>query len=495
MSRRVLQLLSAVAAALVAGAAAHGAHAYSSGDVAARLDEQIKPNFGILLHPPLYHHHFHYGIWYGRRYGWGRGYYESYGRAYGAPYGPSPYSAGAASITVDCADTAYSRTPISDAAAYVADGGVVYVRSHGQPCRETIEIDHPVVIAGEDASAFSVEPGRARVVIAAPDGQPCVLVAQGVKQVELRGLQLESNAGGQSSCVEAWDSEVALVRDDVDYSGDGSAVYISGGRLIVRESRIDAHTYDAAIFADGAELQMFKDRIRADTLGVDLTLGPAESKIDHVGVLATRSAGQGSVGITVRGERSGGALLKVDDAVICGFRVGIGFERGGRGLVRRSRVCRASFGVMSEGASIEVSESAIGGDHFGVYVASGDAKVSHNRIYDLSDPADGVYAEPPAGLVEELNWFYLRPGCERFHWDGRRYCRSEAELPGWFHDESGFDRDYADAWDVDGYEDGYMRDGPVVAFDPHPPRRGGGLFGGHDGGREGVRDGGFGPRR
>ncbi len=494
-------LVSAVLAlaALAVAAFAPPASAYP---VDARIDQQIKPNFGILLHPPVYRRHFHHGVWYGRRYGWGRGYSERYGRPYGDRYGQLlPYEPGATSITVDCGDPAYGPNPISDAATYVPDGGVVYVRGHGKACEETIELDHPVVIAAEDVSAFSTDPGRARVVIAPPPGQPCVLIAQGVKQVEIRGFQLSADQGGDASCVEAWDTEIALVHDDIDYTGDASAVFISRGRLILKESRIDAHTYDAAVTSEGADLDMYRDRIRADTIGLAVTLGPAESRVERVGVLTTHSAGEASVGVEVRGERSGGALLKIRDAVICGYRVGVGLERGGRADIRRSHICDTSYGVMSEGANLEIAESAIGADRRGVYVASGDAKVSHNRIYGIDDADDGVYAERPAGLVDDTNWLYLRRGCERFRWDGRRFCRRDDELPFFLRDESGFDRDYPDAWDVDGYDEGYMRDGPVVAFQPEPPRRcglfgcerpRGGRGGGGGGGGRGPGGGGFG---
>ena len=492
---RPILAAAALSAALIAQLAPSSAAAFP---VDARIEEQIKPNFGILLNPPVYRHHVRQGVWYGRHQGWGRGYVERYGRPYGERYERLPFPPGAPSVTVDCGDPNFGPNPISDAAAYVPDYGVVYVRGHGQACRETIEIDHPVVIAAEDASAFTTDRGRARVVIAPPPGQPCVLIAQGVKQVEIRGFQLTAAQGGDASCVQAWDTEVGLVHDDIDYSGDASAVYIARGRLILKQSRIDAHTYDAAVTSEGADLDMYQDRIKADTIGLAVTLGPAESRIERVGVLTTRSAGEASVGIEVRGERSGGALLKIRDAVVCGYRVGVGLERGGRADIRRSRICDSSYGIMSEGANLEITESAIGADRRGVYVASGDAKVSHNRIYGINDADDGVYAERPAGLVDDTNWLYLRRGCERFRWDGRRFCRRDDELPFFLRDESAFDRDYTDAWDVDGYEDGYMRDGPVLAFTPDPPRKCG-LFGcsqprrgGGGGGRGGFGGGGGG---
>ena len=455
---------------LFGGFAASSAGAYSS--PVARIDESIKPNFGLLLRPPIYRHHNRRGVWHGRNIGWGSGPSEGYGNPYGIPFGPSPYGlpGGPKSITVDCGDGRFGPTPISDAAHWIADGGVVYVRARGVACKETIEIDHPVIIAAEEASAFTTDPTPSPVVIAPPDGQPCVLVADRVREVELRGLVLSAPKGGGSSCIEAWSSQVALVRTNVDYTGDASAIYMTGGQLIVRESRIDGHTYDAAIVADGTGITLRKTRVRSDVMGLDLTLGPQENQIDNSGILAFRAAGQGSIGVSVRGERSGGSLLRVRNAVVCGFRVGFAFQRGSRGDITRSRICRAVVGVMVEGGDVGVSESAIGGEHNGVYVASGQARVVRNRIYDLSDPDDGVDGERGAGITDETNWLYLKPGCDHFNWDGRRYCRPVGQVPQQMRDESLFDRDYDDGWNVDGYDQGYTRDGPVGPFDkPKPP--------------------------
>ena len=487
---------------LGAGSLAPAAHAF----VAAQIDEEIKPNFGILLRPPLYHHHHHNGIWRGRRYGWGNGYYEPYG----TPYGPSgiapPYGPGwdGRSITVDCSTARPGSTPISDAAAWVADGGVVYVRARGVACHETIEVDHPVIIAAEDAPAFSTETAPQPVVIEPPEGQPCVLIAQGVPQVELRGLKFEAGKGGDSSCIESWDTDLALVRDDIRYAGDNSAVYAAGGRLIVRESRINAHTDDATIAADGAGVEIVQDRIKGDSIGLDLTLGPRESHIDHVGVL-TNKGGPGSIGIAVHGERSGGAMLTIKNVVVDGYRVGVSLGRGARGEITRSRIIHTSLGVSIEGADVGVHESVIGSDRSGVYLTSGQARVTNNRIFDLSDPFYAIYAEQGAGLTEDTNWFYLKLGCGHFRWDGRRFCRESREIPPWWQDETSFDTDAYDGWDVDGYDVGYMRDGPVGAFSqPPPPCRpgflhdchggGGGGGGGHGGpGRGGAGGPGPGP--
>ena len=447
---------------------------------AAQIDQELRPNFGILLQPPLHRYRPH--PWRGRRYGYEGGYqsgYPGYGPSYQQlPSGPGPYPDypsryryGMPSVTVDCSDPSLGPNPISDAAAAVADDGVVYVRARGVACRETLYLDHPVVIAGEDSPAFSTNPAPSPVVITPPDGQPCVLVAQGVRRVELRGLQFKADKGGRESCIQGWSSEVALVRDEVDYTGDASAVYVSGGHFVARESRIEAHTYDAAVLIDDAQLDMFKVRVRGETTGIEVALGPSESSIEQVGVITPRNGPAGSSGILVRAQRSGGSTLRIKNATICGWRVGIGLERAAKVEVRRTRICRSSYGVMSDGANFGVTESAIGADKIGVYVAAGDARINHNRIFDVFDDDDAIQTDNGSGLIESDNWVFSKYNCDHFKWDGHHSCKPLGQLPGAIRDEAAFDRDNNIGWDVDGYDQGYTRDGPVAYFDKPKPTK------------------------
>ena len=479
-SRQSLAWVVAAASVLAVGLSATGARAY----VAAKIDEQIRPNFGVLLKPELRRHH--HEPWYGRRYGYRRygpnGAYGGYGPS--GPYGQgnggyrpgggygagNGYGQGAEqSVTVDCTDPTLGPTPVSDAAQWVVNGGVVYVRAHGVACKETLQLDHPVVIAAEESSAFTTDPTPSPVVFSPQDGQPCVLIAQGVKEVELRGLDFISPKGGMASCIEAWDSEVALVHVDITYSGDQAAVYLTGGHLVVRESRIEAHTYDAAIVTENAGVDMAKVRIRSDVNGMDLTLGAQESKLEHVGIINHGIGGPGSAGIILRGQRSGGSLLRVRDGTICGWRVGVALERGARAEIERTRICRSSFGVISDGGDVGVRESAIGADHIGVYIQAGQGRVTHSRIYDLGDWRDALESDDGAGLTASDNWFYAKIGCDKFDWGRRESCKNGAEAPGGLRDESDFDRDDRDGWNIDGYDRGYTRDGPVNWFDKPKP--------------------------
>jgi hypothetical protein len=467
VSCRLLHLIIALCLALPALGSGLAARAFP----AAQIDAEIKPNFGALLSPPVRRHWPR--LWRGRRYGYAP--YPGYGGYYGNPYpdgsAPYPYYPGGPlpSITVNCNDPNLGPYPISDASERVMDGGVVYVHAGGMPCHESLQIDHPVVIAGEETSAFSTDPLPSPVVIMPPDDAPCVLIAQGVKEVELRGLVFAADKAGDNACIQGWNAEVALVRDEVDYTGDSSAIFVDGGKFVARDTRINAHTYDAAVLAVDSALDLYKVRVRAETTGIEVRLGPAESSIEQVGVITSRNGPPGSTGIIVRAERSGGSTLRISNAVVCGWRVALGLERAAKVEVKRSRFCRSSYGVMSDGGDFGITESAVGSDRIGVYVASGNARVTHNRIYDVFDDDDGILTEPGAGLTESDNWVFSRYNCDHFKWDGRRSCRPIVALPPAIRDEAAFDREDRPGWEVDGYDFGYMRDGPVTYFDKPKP--------------------------
>jgi hypothetical protein len=291
-----------------------------------------------------------------------------------------------------------------------------------------------------------------------------------VKEVEFRGLTFNADHGADTSCIQGWDAEVALVHDNIRYTGDASAVYLSGGKLIIRESRIEAHSYDAAILVEGSKLDLSRVRIRADTAGLDVTLGPEESRIDRIGILDTKGGGAGSIGIAVRAQRSGGSMLRINNVVVCGFRAGITAERASRVEVNHSRVCRSSFGVVGNDADLGVTESTIGADHVGIYTFAGQLRAQRNRIWGPPDWASFIVVEAGGGAVVEPNWYYGQPDCKKFVWDGHHYCKDFSSVSGTWKDEAPFDRDYLNAWDVDGYEEGYGKDGAVSPFDkPKPP--------------------------
>lgn len=519
----------AIRVTLAAGAAfgvlvvAMAADAYPD----AQIDQQIRPNFGGLITPPLKPRK-RPDRWRPGAYRWGRapngygpyncdpaytgqpgGYGQQggpqqggpqqggYGQksgysqrdSYGSPsacagydqggYGQPGYGQGGyyyqrnlPSLTVDCDDPRVGPTPISDALQRVVDGGVVYVKA-GSVCKETINVTHPAVIAGAGASAFATSTDTAAASIQPQGGMPCVRVAPGVHGVELRDLDLSVKAGSRTACIEAWDSDVALVRTQVTYWGDSSAVYVNGGKLIVRDSNIDGHTWDATVVGEGAVFDIARTRITGEAAGVDITPGTGESKLEQVGILARGVNDPGDVGILVRGLRSGSGTLSVRNTVICGWRSGVHAERGSNITMTRSKVCRAVRGVVSDNGDISVSESVIGGSDTGFVIGGGRASIIHNRIYDFQREA--IYVEPGSNVDIQFNWVYSAIDCWRRSWDPGQYCLNARAMPAALRDESAYGIKSRD-WEADGYDRGYLRDGEPKALPPvkppEPPKRG-----------------------
>ncbi len=400
----------------------------------ARVEAKITPNFGALLSPPVARHRRHGG--------WTPRYH---GRGWRPPT--------ALSGVVDCGDPRGGPTPITDALDHLAPGATLYIRG-AAVCRESVDIWQSVTLVGEGGSAFDPgPPGRA--TIAAPAGRPCVAIAPGVRRVELRDLQLVSERGGRSACLEAEDAEVALIRSGVVYAGGDAAVYVGGGRLILRDASIEAMTAYAALVVDGAALTAEDARITAGSLGMDLSLSGREpSRLTHVQVAGpgpTAPMGRRAAGLLVRGSRDGAIApqrLAVADAVIEGWGTGVWLDLGAAVDVTDSHVRRTQVGVLIDGASASVTGSGIGAREIGVQVAAGRARIDDNDIYGYLGQAIAV---APGAEVSGHNRYWPRLGCSGFQRDAD--CRpmglAAPEM-----------RDNDNGW------------GPAPAMsDPQPPRR------------------------
>ena len=531
------RLLVALAAAMgVAMTAAPGA-ALALPD--AQIDQQIRPNFGGLITPPL-KPRYRPDKWSPGRYKWGRkptrpgwksryndGYYDDYprdqmvavvdcgsgvyiagssggdaggsyggsappsnggygnggsssappqaggygdnrGDSYSTPDRGSSYNSGnGGSSNYDDRGGSYgysSPTPVSDALRTLADNGVLYIRG-AAACTETIIVEHPVVIAGEGPSIFATGAETSTATIAPSAGNACIRIASGVKGVELRDLTLKTQQGGRMPCIEAWDAEVALVRVNVEYWGDASAVYASGGRVIMRDSVIEAKSWDPAVLIEGAVIDIARTKIAGEAAGVDLTPGNGESRLDQVGIIARGGETPGDVGLLVRGLRSGTGTMTIRNVVVCGWTTGLHLERGANVNIARSRLCDAQRGIISTGASLTVTESAIGAREIGVYAGSGRTKVSRSRFYGGARPA---YAEPGAVLELEDNWVYSDSDCWRVRYDRGLYCITSRALPGSLR-ERGWSGGYRRGWESDGYDYGFQRDGTPMPLPPEQP--------------------------
>lgn len=460
--KTLTRLIPAALAAVAVVASATAVEAFP--DAAARVDQQIRPNFGGLITPPL-KPRWRPDRWKPGRYKWGRP-RPGWGNG-GYPPGDEPWPRDQMSMTVDCADESLGPTPISDALQSVADGGILYIRSRGGVCRETVLVENPVIIAGEGVPLFDAGYNPQPATLAPEAGQPCIRVAAGVKGVEIRDLVLSADRAGRAACVEAWDSDVALVRTRVSYTGDSAAVFASGGKLILKDSAIDARTWDAAVVADSTLLQITRTRITGEETGIDVTPAAGDSRIEQSGIISRQMSGSAGNGILVRGLRSGSGSLTIRDATICGWRNGLHLDRGSQVDMSRSRICRTTVGVVSDG-SLRLTESAIGSNDVGVYVAGGAAIIHRNRIHDWSRRP--VWVEYGVNADVDSNWVYYRGDCWRQDFGRGSYCVREDRLPSALRgDNLGFSSDYREGWDADGYDRGYGRDGAPSALPPAGP--------------------------
>lgn len=367
MTRRVPQpLLIAGLAGTLAALGAAGAFAYPD----ARVDAELKPHFGDLLFPPIRHHERY-------RFGPRRGYQPLHPERYGA-YGRG----GARDITVDCGDAHAGPQPLSDALYFLAPGGTLHIRQ-GSSCHDSLYIDKPVVIVGEADSAFAQDSARRPIIEALP-GAPCIAASPGVS-VEVRDVALVDEQAARNGCVEAEDSDIALTRVSVRYAGERSAVDMSGGRLIVRDSQIDARQADSAVLAEDTAVRIEHSEIRSQLVGLDLTpalTGPSA-------VIDTRLVGPSggdaleprTVGVMVRGGQRASGQLDIKGTFIGHWRTGLWLDAGSRVDLESSRIYKSALGVLVDEAEGTVRDSAIGASQVGIYAGSGKLVVDHNRIH------------------------------------------------------------------------------------------------------------------
>jgi len=443
-------LTASVGLALVAGQT-------TAMPAAAGTDAEIRPDFGALIRPPVRHWHPREPVWNAEpAYGWRGGYGDRFRGVWIDPGWREshgyPLQGPVRTITVDCGDPAEGPTPIGNALDAVEDGGTVYIRPSGRACTESLVITRPVTIIGEPVSAF-LPPGgdnRPTATIAPPPGLPCIRIGPGVPAVELRDLTFVAGQAGSSPCIEGWDSRLALTHTHIEYVGDASALFLSGGQLIAHESEIHARSYDPAVVIENATAELRRVHIDSASTGLDISLADgAALALDHVDVMGVAGADPSAspdIGIMVHRSRGQPARIDVRNTRVSGFTTGVWFQRGGAVNVTQTMIGRARVGVLSEGVDLTLADSSIEARRTGIYVTSGHAEITRNRIFGFTDqPID---SEPSAVISVHENWIYPADDCHRFFDRYSRWCRSARDLPEIFRDHG--DRRDEDHWGWEG---------------------------------------------
>ena len=423
----------------------------ASAQTAAKVESQTRPNFGILLDPPTRTRARPQRRWsYGdHRRRWDHG----YGRG---PGYPPPPVASEQVVLIDCGGNPGSGG-LENAVARVAPGGTLIIRGRAGACVGWLNIDKPMTIMGDagfDRRDWDRSPPA---TIQAPDGLPCMTVAQGVR-VEVRDIVFESRNAGEAACVVGYGAQMIFDRTGFRHGGDEPAIYADGGALDIRNSVIEAHTIAPAIVADGAGVSVYEVDITHAQAGMELIPGPGQTaqltRVSMKGTEAPNNFGPRSIGLMVRSGRDYGRVI-VEGSRICGYVEGVAIE-GASVEVRDSRICRADKGVVLYNGELVLTDSRVRADTLGVAAASGRAVITDNVFAGVRQL---VFAEDRASVEESGNRVWSRHDICRPQFQPRyrdRYAFAPARGQSWQCQYDPYPRDWwaqDDGWYGDPYQD------------------------------------------
>lgn len=448
---RILGGAAAIAASVAVFALtdAPGANA----QVAAKVESQSRPNFGILLDPPTrtYRNRGSY-----RRYD-----YRSH-RPDWRPGYPPHRPGGEEVVLVDCGGNPGTGA-VEDAVRRVRPGGTLVIRARAGACVGWLNIDKPLTIIGEGGFDPRDWPNRAEPTLQAPDGLPCMTVAAGVR-VEIRDMVFASPRAGDAACIVGYGAEIIMNRVGFHHAGDEAAIYADGGLVDIRNTVLDAQTIAPAIVADGAVLNAWELTITGAQSGMELIPGAGQtSRIAATtmkGTNAPNSFGPRSIGLIVRSGREYGRV-EIENTAICGYVEGVVVE-GASVSINNSRVCRSDKGVVLYSGELRLKDSRIRASSVGVAAAAGHAVVIDNVFAGVRDV---IYREPRASVEARGNRVWSQSVCRPQFRDRYRGRYEPYWRPGdgWECERGSYPRDWWGQEDgmlgADYYDDGYQLDG------------------------------------
>lgn len=471
-------LIGSAVLALVAAAGVATQAPEAQAQVAAKVESQTRPNFGVLLDPPTrgYRSRNH------RRYDYGRHRPDWRPGWPGGPGGPG----GQEVVLVDCGGNPGTGA-VEDAVRRVRPGGTLIIRARAGACVGWLNIDKPITIIGEggfDPRDWTRNPTP---TLQAPDGLPCMTVAQGVR-VEIRDMVFASPRAGDAACVVGYGAEIVMNRVGFRHAGDEAALYVDGGLLDIRNIVVDAQTVAPAIVADGATVTAHELTVTGSQSGIELTpgAGPAStlSATTLIGSEQPVNFGPRAIGLLVRAARDYGRL-EVTNTKICGYVEGVVVE-GASVSIDRSRICKADKGAVLYNGELSLTDSRVRAASVGVAAASGRAVIRNNSFAGVRDV---IYAEDRASIEASGNRVWSRGDICRPRFNPRyrdRYAPSWESRPesGWECQNRPYPRDwwdqdegslgqpyYDDAYSLEGYDrfqqgyGWYDRDGRYISDD------------------------------
>lgn len=417
MSR--LSRFLALVATLSLGLAAAPAVALASPD--AKIDQQIRPCFGLLLEPNLSR-----GCKTSHRpkvKPCPRGSYRVRGRCeYGNGGRP-----GYVQREINC-DYAYPGQ-VNDTLARLYDGDLLTLTSkEGGACVESLNITQSVTIVVRDYT-----PSRNRPILVAPAGQPCVRIAPGVQYVVLEGLGIEALRAGQASCITGRATELALKGVTVRYSGDGSAMDVQDSRIELQDTVFIGRTRQPVVKATG-EIMAANVEVAATAIGAAFeTSGDSrlrDIRVTRLGDWTGSARTRNSAGFVIAGMNRQ-QLVKIEGLYVDGFSRGVYVGGGDETTLINPVVRDADWAVVLENANLQIRGGDLEAMDVGIYAASGIVFASNNRIHRVM--RSGIYADAGGQVRSVDNRVFARPGgCEALvkgHFSGELTCRPWYEAP------------------------------------------------------------------
>lgn len=467
-TRKSLGLIGGIAVIAAAVGAFALTDSPASAQSAAKVESQTRPNFGVLLDPPTrtYRNRGSH-----RRYDYGR---------HRPDWRPDYRPGGEEIVLIDCGGNPGTGA-VEDAVRRVRPGGTLVIRARGGACVGWLNVDKPLTIIGESGFDPRDWDRTSNVTLQAPDGLPCLTVAQGVR-VEIRDVLFASPNGGDAACVVGYGAEIVMNRVGFRHAGDEAAIYADGGLIDIRNAVIDARTIAPAIVADGATLNAWELTVTGAQSGLEVVPGAGQtSRISATtlkGTGAPNSFGPRSIGMIIRSGREYGRV-EIENTAICGYVEGVVVEGASVGI-KDSRICRSDKGVVLYNGELRLADSRVRASSVGVAAASGHAVVTNNVFAGVREV---IYREPRASVEASGNQVWSQYLCRPQFRDRYRGRYEPYWRPGegwtcvygsyprsWWEDEDGMlGAEYADdGYQLDGYDDyregngWYDRDGRYV---------------------------------
>jgi hypothetical protein len=422
MSR--LSRLLAIVAMLTLGLVAAPDAAFASPD--AKIDQQIRPCFGLLIQPNLSR-----GCaneYRPRPKPCARGYYRVRGRCVaGGGGGYRPGGGGYVPREINC-DYAYPGQ-VNDTLSRLYDGDTLTLTStNGGACVESLNITQSVTIVVRDYT-----PSADRPILVAPAGQPCVKIASGVSYVVIEGVGFEATRAGEASCITGRATELALKGVTVRYDGAGSAVLVEDSRIELADVAFIGRTRKPVVRATGV-IMASNVEVAATAIGINFeTSGDSRMKdvrVTRLGDWTGSERTRNSAGFVLSGMNRE-QLVHIDGLYVDGFSRGIYISGGDETTLLRPVVRDSDWAVLLEDSDLRVLDGQLEAVDVGLYADSGTLYAADNKIVGVMRA--GLYAEKGAQIRARDNRVFARPGgCEALvtgYFDGALTCRPWFEAP------------------------------------------------------------------